>query len=76
MDIAADGEEPQPGIDLFCKIAFLVNAPDVAVALCIRQTVALVDQAHDLMERIPQRFDQDMVMVRHETPRQNREGIL
>ena len=51
MDVAADGEQPQPGINFLPKIALLVNAADVA---------------HDLVERVPQQLDQKMVMVRKE----------
>ncbi len=45
------------------------------MALRIRQTITPVDLTHDFVERISQRFDQDMIVVRHKTPRQDCEWI-
>lgn len=76
MDIAADGEKTEPGIDFRRKITLLIYAANVVVTLRIGHTIAPVDQTHDFVERVLQRLDQDMVMVRHKTPRQNSERII
>ena len=47
----------------------------MTVPLAVRMAIAAIHQAHDFAERILLRFNQDMVVVGHEAPSENRERV-
>lgn len=58
VNIRADSQKSEPGIDFLCEIALLVDAPDMQVPIRVRGAIAPVDESHELVQRIPLRFDQ------------------